>query len=150
MAVTTSKSVASLMQKTLDRQVALARMRLRFTKKQIEQILVNYVTNNVSAPYLELVKVLRDYPLNDDNFRIVFNDSLSCVVLLGRELDKYVDVVCNIDWVNRSEELSQLFKRFVLDLVTAHTYHCPKVMTRLVTLFKGKLLLNYHENNTIV
>ncbi|XP_075969904.1 RNA polymerase I-specific transcription initiation factor RRN3 homolog Tif-IA [Anticarsia gemmatalis] len=138
MAVTTPKSVASLMQKTLERQAAVARMRLRFTKNQVEQILVNYVTKNISGPYFELVKVLRDYPLNDDNFRIVFDDSLSCVVLLGRELDKYVDVVCNIEWVSRSEELADLYKKFVLDLVTAHTYHCPKVMMRLVTLFKAE------------
>ncbi|CAH0701597.1 unnamed protein product [Spodoptera exigua] len=134
----TPKSVAaSLMQKTLERQAALARMRLRFTKNQVEQILVNCVRNNNTGPYLELVKVLREYPLNEDNFRIVFDDSLSCVVLLGREMTQYVDVVCNIEWLDRSEELVELYRKFVLNLVTAHTYHCPIVMMRLVTLFKG-------------
>ncbi|XP_026724746.1 RNA polymerase I-specific transcription initiation factor RRN3 isoform X1 [Trichoplusia ni] len=133
----TPKSVASLMQKTLERQAAVARMRLRFTKNQVEQILVNYAKNKNAGPYLELVKVLRDYPLNEDNFRIVFDDSLSCVVLLGRELTQFVDVVCNIEWLNRSEELVSLYRTFVLNLVTAHTYHCPLVMMRLVTLFKA-------------
>ncbi|KAJ8722451.1 hypothetical protein PYW07_003631 [Mythimna separata] len=134
----TPKSVASLMQKTIERQAALARMRLRFTKSQVEQILVNYVSNKSTGPYHELVKVLKEYPLNEDNFRIVFNDSLTCVVLLGRELTQFVDVVCNIEWLSRSEELVELYRRFVLDLVTAHTYHCPLVMMRLVTLFKGE------------
>lgn len=138
MAVTTPKTVALLMQKTLERQAAAARMRLRFTKHQVEQIITNYVAKNISGPYLELVKILRDYPLNDDNFRIVFDDSLSCVVLLGRELDKYVDVVCNIEWASRSKDLVKLYKQFVLNLVTAHSYHCPRVMMRLVSLFKAE------------
>lgn len=136
----TPKSVASLMQKTIERQAALARMRLRFTKNQVEQILVNYVSNKSTGPYHELVKVLKEYPLNEDNFRIVFDESLSCVVLLGRELTQFVDVVCNIEWLSRSEELVGLYRRFVLDLVTAHTYHCPLVMMRLVTLFRGEHL----------
>uniref|UniRef100_A0A2A4JQC3 RNA polymerase I-specific transcription initiation factor RRN3 n=1 Tax=Heliothis virescens TaxID=7102 RepID=A0A2A4JQC3_HELVI len=134
----TPKSAASLMQKTLERQAALARTRLRFTKNQIEQILVNYVSNKNTGPYVELVKVLRDYPLNEDNFRIVFDDSLSCVVLLGRELTQFVDVVCSVEWLSRTEELVGLYRMFVLNLVTAHTYHCPLVMLRLVTLFKGE------------
>lgn len=141
----TPKSVASLMQKTLERQAAVARMRLRFTKNQLEQILVDYAKNKNAGPYLDLVKVLQDYPLNEDNFRIVFDDSLSCVVLLGRELTQFVDVVCNIEWLSRSEELVALYKTFVLNIVTAHTYHCPLVMRRLISLFKGnfKAHLNY-------
>lgn len=135
----TPKSVASLMQKTLKRQSDLARMRLRFTKNQVEQILLSCVRNKNTGPYLELIKVLKEYPLNEDNFRIVFDDSLSCVVLLGREMTEYVNVVCNIEWLDRSEELVDLYRTFVLNLVTAHTYHCPVVMMRLVTLFKGEL-----------
>lgn len=139
MAVASPKSVTSLMQRTLERQAAVARMKLRFNKNQVKGILLNYVAKDASGPYLELVKVLRDYPLNDDNFRIVFDESLSCVVLLGRDLEKYIDVVCSIEWVSRSEELVNLYKNFVLDLVTAHTYHCARVMMRLVSTFKGKL-----------
>lgn len=137
----TPKSVASLMQKTLERQAALARFKLRFTKNQIEQILINYASNKNTGPYHELVKVLKEYPLNEDNFRIVFDESLSCIVLLGRELTHFVDVVCNIEWLSRSEELVELYRKFALNLVTAHTYHCPLVMLRLVTLFKGNIKL---------
>ncbi|XP_030024249.2 RNA polymerase I-specific transcription initiation factor RRN3 [Manduca sexta] len=137
MAVAAQKSVASLMQKTLDRQAALARMRLKFSKNQIEQILLNYARKGSAGPYGELVKVLRDYPLNDENYRIVFDDCLSCVVVLGRDFKQIVEAVCDVEWASRSEELVGLFSRFVLSLVSAHSYHCQQVMTCLVKLFKA-------------
>lgn len=138
MAVAAQKSVASLMRKTLDRQAATARLKFRFKKNQVEQILLSYIRDGNTGPYSELVKVLQDYPLTDDNFRILIEDCTSCVVLLGRELKQFVDVLCNVEWATRSEDLVELYSRFVMSLVTAHTYHCPKVMTCLVKLFKGK------------
>lgn len=125
------------MQKSLDRQAALSRLKLRFSKNQIEQILMNYARGGSIGPYGELVKVLKEYQLNDDNYRIVFDDCLSCVVVLGRDFKQFVDVVCDIDWANRKEELVELYSKFVINLVTAHTYHCPQVITCLVKLFKG-------------
>ncbi|KAJ2952865.1 hypothetical protein O0L34_g7230 [Tuta absoluta] len=138
MAVTAEKSVASLMRRTLDRQTAMARMKFRFKKNQVEQILLSYVRDGNARPYNELVKVLQDCPLTDENYKILFEDCLSCVVLLGRELQQLVDVLCNVEWATRSEDLVELYGRFMLGLVTAHTYHCPRVMTSLVKLFKGE------------
>lgn len=139
MAVTAHKTVASLMQKTLDRQAANARFKLKFNKGQIEKILLNAARNTSLGPYNELVKILKEYPLNDDNYRIVFDECWSCVVVLGRDFSQFVEAVCEIDWVGRSTELVDLYSRFVLSLVTAHSYHCPMVMTSLVKLLKGML-----------
>ncbi|CAG5051269.1 unnamed protein product [Parnassius apollo] len=136
MAIVTQKSVASLMRKTLDRQNAHARIKLRFKKSQIEQILLSYISNGNSGPYNELVKVLEEYPLNNDNYKILMEDCISCVVLLGRELKQFVEVLCNVEWASRDEEFVEMYSRFLLNLVTAHTYHCPKVMANLVRLFK--------------
>lgn len=138
MAVATQKTVASLMRKTLDRQAAITRMKVRFKKNQIEQILSSYTRDGNAGPYSELLKVLKECPLNDSNYNILLDDCLSSVVLLGRELKQFVDIVCNIEWATRSEELVEKFSTFVLNLVTAHTYHCPRVMTSLLQLFKGK------------
>ncbi|XP_072943600.1 RNA polymerase I-specific transcription initiation factor RRN3 [Epargyreus clarus] len=138
MAVAAQKSVASLMRKTLDRQAAVARMKFRFKKNQVEQILLSYIRDGNSGPYGELLNVLKDCQLNDDNYRILFEDCLSCVVLLGRELKQFVDVLCNIEWASRDEELVEVYSRFMLSLVTAHTYHAPKVMMGLVKLFKDE------------
>ncbi|KAJ0180729.1 hypothetical protein K1T71_004133 [Dendrolimus kikuchii] len=137
MAVTAHKTVASLMQKTLNRQAANARFKLKFSKGQIENILLNFARNSSSGPYNELVKVLKEYNLNDDNYRIVFDECWSCVVVLGRDFNQFVDAVCEIDWVGRDPELVDLYSRFVLSLVTAHSYHCPRVMTSLVKLLKA-------------
>lgn len=139
MAVNTQKSIASLMRKTLDRQAAMARMKVNFKKKQIEQILLSYMRDGNSGPYNELLTVLKDVPLNDDNFRILFEDCLSCVVLLGRELKPFVDLLCNIEWASKEEDLVDTYSRFIISLVTAHTYHCPRIMSSLVKLFKGIL-----------
>ncbi|XP_068629523.1 RNA polymerase I-specific transcription initiation factor RRN3 [Battus philenor] len=136
MAVATQKSIASLMQKTLDRKSAQARMNLRFKKGQIEQILLSYVRNGNLGPYSELVKVLQEFPLNDENYKILLEDCLACVVLLGRDLKHFVDVMSNVEWAARSEEFVEMYSRFALNLVTAHTYHCPRVMANLVKLFK--------------
>ncbi|XP_049867067.1 RNA polymerase I-specific transcription initiation factor RRN3 [Pectinophora gossypiella] len=137
MAMAAQKSVASLMRKTLDRQAAVARVKFRFKKNQVEQILLTYVRDGNIGPYSELLKVLQDCPLTDANYQILFEDCLSCVVLLGREMKQFVDVLCNVDWAGRSEDLVELFSRFMLSLVTAHTYHCPRVMTCLIKLFKA-------------
>ncbi|XP_026329360.1 RNA polymerase I-specific transcription initiation factor RRN3 isoform X2 [Hyposmocoma kahamanoa] len=107
MAVATQKTVASLMQKTLDRQAAITRMKVRFKKNQIEQILISYNRDGKTGPYGELLKVLQECPINDNNYKILL------------------------------EELVEMFSMFVLNLVTAHTYHCPRVMTSLVQLFKA-------------
>lgn len=138
MALTTQKSAASLVQRTLNRQAAVTRLKFKFNKNQVEQILISYVRNGNSGPYTELLKVLHDYPLNDENYRILFEDSLSCVLLLGRDLSQYVELVCSVEWANRSEELVELFSEFVLSLVTAHSYHCSRVITCLMKCFKGK------------
>ncbi|CAH0748486.1 unnamed protein product [Diatraea saccharalis] len=136
MAVAAQKSVASLMRKTLERKAAVARVKFRFKTNQVEQILLSYINDKNLGPYSELLKVLQDFPLNDDNYRILFEDSLSCVVLLGREFKQFIELVCSVEWMNRSEELVELFSRFVLNLVTAHNYHCPTVMTCLMKHFK--------------
>lgn len=138
MAVVTQKSVASLMRKTLDQQASMTRMKVRFKKNQIEQILISYNRDGNAGPYNELLKVLQECPLNDNNYKILLQDCLSCVVLLGRELKQFVYIVCNLEWATRNEELVEMFSMFVLNLVTAHTYHCPRVMTSLVQLFKGE------------
>ncbi|XP_046964501.1 RNA polymerase I-specific transcription initiation factor RRN3 [Vanessa cardui] len=137
MAVATQKNVASLIRKTLDRQAAVARTKLSFKKNQIERILLSYIRDDNSGPYNELINILREYPLNDDNFRILFEDCLSCVVLLGRDLKAFVDALYCVEWAHRDESLVEIYSRFVLSLVTAHTYHCPRLMASLVKLFKA-------------
>ena len=139
MAVSAHKSVASLMRKTLDRQAAITRMKINFKRNQIEQILLTYVRDGNSASYNELLAVLKDCQLNDDNFRILIEDCLTCVVLLGRELKPFVNTLCSLEWASRDEELVEIYSRFILSLVTAHTYHCPRIMSSLVKLFKGML-----------
>ncbi|KAM3961272.1 RNA polymerase I-specific transcription initiation factor RRN3 homolog Tif-IA [Aphomia sociella] len=137
MAVTAQKSVASLMQKTLHRQAAVTRLKFKFNKNQVEQILLSYINDGNVGSYNELLKVLQDYPLNDDNFRILLEDSLSCVVLLSRECSQFVELICGVVWASRSQELVELFSKFVMSLVTAHIYHCPKVMNSLMKVFKA-------------
>lgn len=141
MEMITRKNVAALMRKTLDRQNAQARMKLSFKKGQIEQVLVNYTRNSNVGPYHDLVKVLEEFPINDDNYQVLLEDCLASVVLLGRELKHFVDVLCNVEWAGRGEKFVEMYSRFVLNLVTAHTYHCPRVMTNLVKLFKGMIFI---------
>lgn len=138
MAVAAHTNVAvALMQKTIERQQQLARIKLKIAPKQVETVIVNNVQNGINAPYVELLKVLRNYSLNDSNFKNVIEDCLNCVVLLGKSVKPFVDAVCDLDWSCRNEELVELYGRFLLNLVTAHTYHCAKVLTCLVKAFKG-------------
>lgn len=137
MAVASHKTVASLMRKTIDRQASVKRMKISFKKNQIEQILLSYINDGNCGPYNELIKVLKECPMNDDNFRILFEDCLSLVVLLGRDLKPFLDALYGVEWASRDESLVEIFSRFVLGLVTAHTYHCPKLMSSLVKLFKS-------------
>ncbi|KAL4707410.1 hypothetical protein ACJJTC_008595 [Scirpophaga incertulas] len=138
MAVATQKSASSLMQKTMQRQQTVTRVKYKLNEKQVEKILLCYIKDGNTEPYKELLKVLQNCQLNDDNYRIVMEDSLSCVVLLGVEMNQYIDIICNINWANRNSEFVMLFSNFVINLVTAHTYHCPKVMTSLIKLFKDE------------
>ncbi|RVE43242.1 hypothetical protein evm_012122 [Chilo suppressalis] len=61
---------------------------------------------------------------------------LQCVVLLGRQFEQYIELLCSVEWASRSEELVELFTKFVLNLVTAHNYHCQIVLTCLIKSFK--------------
>lgn len=153
MAVASHKTVASLMRKTIDRQASVKRMKISFKKNQIEQILLSYINDGNCGPYNELIKVLKECPMNDENFRILFEDCLSLVVLLGRDLKPFLDALYCVEWASRDESLVEIFSRFVLGLVTAHTYHCPKLMSSLVKLFKSKniliFIINNHSQNDI-
>ncbi|XP_050678758.1 RNA polymerase I-specific transcription initiation factor RRN3 [Leptidea sinapis] len=136
MAVTAQKSVAALMRKTLDRQAAVTRMKVCFKSKQIERILVNFIKDGNSVSYNELLKILNDGQLSDSNFKVLFEDCLSCVIYMERELKSFIQVLCNIEWVTRDQEIVDVFGTFIVSLLTAHTYHCPRVMTELVKLFR--------------
>lgn len=140
MAVVARKSLAAqLLQKSLERQTALAHAKLKLKPKQVENAIVAQVNHNNVVQYNELIKILREYPLNDSNFKCVADDCLSCVVLLGRNFVPFVNAVLTLDWVHRDEELVKLYSTFLIDLVTAHTYHCPSVMRCLVKLFQGNV-----------
>ncbi|CAG9114843.1 unnamed protein product [Plutella xylostella] len=136
MAVAAQKSIASLMQKTLDRQANVARMKFRFKENQVQNILLTYITNN-TGPYNDLIEILKTYPLSDENFKLLIEDCISCVVLLGRELKLFVSAVCAVEWTDKSPENIELYSRFLIDLVTAHAYHSPHVMDSLVKLFRA-------------
>jgi hypothetical protein len=137
MAVEAQKSMVSVLRKTLERQAVVARVKFKLNPNQVEQILMSYINNRNTPPYNELLKVLKDYPLSDENIKVLFEDSLACVVHLGGKMKQYVEVVCSIDWANHSEESVALYSKFVLSLVTAHTYHCPMVLRILMKKFKG-------------
>lgn len=142
MALVARKSIAAqLLQKSLDRQTALAHARLKLKPKQVESAIVAQVEHTNVVQYNELIKILREYPLNDDNFKCVVDDCLSCVVLLGRNLVPFVNAVLMLDWAHRDDTLMNLYSTFLIGLVTAHTYHCPSVMRCLVKLFQG----NFHS-----
>lgn len=138
MEVVGHKSVASLMRKTLDRQAALARLKFSLKTDQVSQVLCNYVKDGNSGSYNELMRLLKDGPLNDNNFQVLLKDSINCVVLLGKDLKQFVDFLCDVEWISRNKELVELYKILLLNLVTAHAYHCPKIMNSLMKLFKGK------------
>lgn len=137
MALATQTNVATLMRKAIDRQTALNRSKFKLKQNQVHQIILALVRDKNSGPYTELLKVLRDCPISDENFKILFDDCTACVVLLGRELKPLVEVVCNVDWTSRDQMYVELYMRFLINLVTAHTYHSPLVMMNLVKQFKG-------------
>ncbi|XP_047512412.1 RNA polymerase I-specific transcription initiation factor RRN3 [Pieris napi] len=136
MAVAARKSAEFLMRKTLDRQAALTRMKVSFKKKQINQVIVDYVNDGKYGPYNELINILKDKQISDGNFLVLFEDCLSCTVYFEKDWKMFIDLLCDIQWVNRDPELVKVYSKFIVSLVTAHTYHCPKVMTTLVNLFK--------------
>lgn len=128
---------AQLLQKSLERQTAIAHAKLKIKPKQVENAIVAQVNHSNVSQYNELIKILREYPLNDDNFKCVVDDCLSCVVLLGRNFDPFVNTVLMLDWLHRDDALVNLYSSFLVGLVTAHTYHSPSVMRCLLKLFQG-------------
>lgn len=141
MAVTAQKTVASLMQRTLDRQSTVARMKFKLKEQQVQNILHTYLSNN-TGPYNDLMEILKLYPLSEHNFKVVFEDCIACVVLLGREFKPFISVICDVEWTDKSEENVALYSMFLLDLVTTHTYHSPLVLASLVKRFKGNYAIS--------
>ncbi|CAK1545141.1 unnamed protein product [Leptosia nina] len=126
------------MRKTLDRQAAVSRMKVSFKKKQIEQVIVDYANDGKYGPYNELLNLLKDKQISDRNFKILFEDCLSCVVYFKNDWKLFVELLCGIEWINRGPELVDVYSKFIINLVVTHTYHCQKVMTALVNLFKDE------------
>lgn len=134
----TSANVSSLMQKTLNRSATVARMKFKLKPHQVQNILLSYLREN-QGPCNDLIEILKTYPLNDENFKYLFEDCILCVVLLGRDMKKFITTVCNVEWINKSEENIELFSKFIVDLVTAHSYHAHLVMGSLINRFKGNV-----------
>ncbi|GBP40969.1 RNA polymerase I-specific transcription initiation factor RRN3 [Eumeta japonica] len=86
--------------------------------------------------YSDILPMLRDPQLSDENFTRLFEDCSACVVLLGREVKPFVEVICDVTWLNRNDDLVALYSKFLLNLVTAHPYYTPLVMASLMKNLK--------------
>lgn len=65
-----------------------------------------------------------------------------CISLLGPIHKIFVEVLLQINWIDRSPEVISAYKVFLEDLICAQVYHGKCIIDKLVELFKpGKFLI---------
>lgn len=110
--------------------------RVRFQlPTDIKRIFENYKRNCDFKEYESLVSTIKDSYISDADLLSLLKEAKNCVPILNYDLRLFVQALNIIKWTDRGDEVIEMYKEFINDLVTAHSQHAKLVMDQLVKLF---------------
>lgn len=73
--------------------------------------------------------------LQDETLHFLLEQVNSCISLLVPKVERFVDALLSVPWVNRPAEIVKNYQNFLHNLLSAHTYYCKTVVKVLVQNF---------------
>ncbi|XP_022170492.1 RNA polymerase I-specific transcription initiation factor RRN3-like isoform X1 [Myzus persicae] len=112
----------------------------------LKALLISFDQNNdkEKLKYNNLICDIRDagIEIKDAELVALLKDARNCVNILNENLTLFVKVILILKWMNRSDEVVNEYRGFLLDVCTAHNYHTKFAIEQLVTCFS-------HVDNTV-
>lgn len=104
--------------------------------KNIKNILFNFENRNGIKDYEDLICTLRNSNIKDIDLADFLTEIRQCVSVLGPVHKIFVEVLLQLNWIDRSPEVISAYKIFLEDLMCAQVYHGKCIIDKLVELFK--------------
>ncbi|XP_015190630.1 PREDICTED: RNA polymerase I-specific transcription initiation factor RRN3 [Polistes dominula] len=104
--------------------------------KNVKDILINFENRSNIRDYEDLVCILRSSSVKDIDLEEFVTEVRKCVSLLGPIHQIFVEVLLQINWIDRSPEVKLAYKIFLEDLMCTQTYYIKCIIDTLVALFK--------------
>ncbi|XP_027843438.1 RNA polymerase I-specific transcription initiation factor RRN3-like isoform X1 [Aphis gossypii] len=105
----------------------------------LKALLISFDQNNdkEKLKYNNLICDIRDAGIEIKDVELValLKDARNCVNILNENLTLFVKVILILKWMNRSDEVVNEYRGFLLDVCTAHNYHTKFAIEQLVTCF---------------
>lgn len=103
--------------------------------QKVQNILEDYVSNQKSREYENILCLIRDADLTDEDVSSLLKEATECISILNRNLRLFVEAILSLDWNNKSEVIVSEYQSFIINLLSAHNYHAKLVIDKLVKLF---------------
>ncbi|CAH1185721.1 unnamed protein product [Phyllotreta striolata] len=103
--------------------------------KQLKCIFDGYVQKTESKEYEKLVIMIRDAKLTDADISSILKEINECISILDQKFRLFVEAILSIEWTSRGSEVIEEYQVFIVNLLSAHTYHAKMVIDKLVKLF---------------
>ncbi|KAI4504023.1 hypothetical protein M0802_000494 [Mischocyttarus mexicanus] len=104
--------------------------------KNVKNILINFESRTNIKDYEDLVCILRSSSIKDIDLAEFLTEVRKCVSLLGPVHEVFVEVLLQINWIDRSPEVKHAYKIFLEDLMCTQAYYVKCIIDTLVALFK--------------
>ncbi|VVC30426.1 RNA polymerase I specific transcription initiation factor RRN3 [Cinara cedri] len=105
----------------------------------IKIMLLNYNRNNDEDKiyYNNLICDIRDSATEIKDFELLklLQDARNCINILNENLKLFVKVILILKWMNRSDEVVNEYRAFLLEVCTAHNYYTKFAIEQLVACF---------------
>jgi hypothetical protein len=62
-------------------------------------------------------------------------ESIGCVQVFKIDFVLLIDTILNIRWINKSDEIIELYHRFIIDILTAKPEFLTKCCSKILTIF---------------
>ncbi|XP_012255326.1 RNA polymerase I-specific transcription initiation factor RRN3 isoform X2 [Athalia rosae] len=104
--------------------------------KNLKDILTNFGSGFDHKQYENLIVTIRDADMKDHELLELLTETCSCIPLLGPTHKLFVEALLTPNWTFRSVQVTDAYKGFLIDLISAHNYHTKLVIDKLVNQFK--------------
>ncbi|VVC30424.1 Hypothetical protein CINCED_3A002920 [Cinara cedri] len=135
-----STSTPSIIKKRNNTLSNVPKQKVQFSLvDNLKSLLISFNQNNdkEKLKYNNLICDIRDagIEIKDEELVKLLKDARQCINVLNENLTLFVKVILVLKWMNRSEEVVNEYRAFLLDVCTAHSYHTKFAMDQLVSCF---------------
>ncbi|XP_070495469.1 RNA polymerase I-specific transcription initiation factor RRN3 [Chironomus tepperi] len=100
----------------------------------VKEILLEAENGNMKE-YMDLIYKLSQENILDETLTKTLKESIGCVQVFKIDFVLLIDTILNIRWINKSDEIIELYHRFIIDILTAKPEFLTKCCSKILTIF---------------